>query len=131
MLHTKQFEVVTICGSTRFKDEILQVQKELTLKGKVVLSCPFFSHTDGEVFDLWQRELISALHCQKIEMADTVYVVNKGGYIGAATMEEIRYAQSLRKTIVFHEDPYKLALNAAPENFTENYGIMLEIKEIL
>jgi hypothetical protein len=31
-----KYKVVTLCGSTRFKDEFLIVQKELTLRGKIV-----------------------------------------------------------------------------------------------
>ena len=27
-----KYKVITLCGSTRFKDEFLRVQKELTLK---------------------------------------------------------------------------------------------------
>ena len=32
----KKFKVITLCGSTRFKNEFLQAQKELTLKGYIV-----------------------------------------------------------------------------------------------
>lgn len=33
-----KYKIVTLCGSTRFKDEFLRVQKELTLKGYIVIS---------------------------------------------------------------------------------------------
>ena len=34
----KNYKVITLCGSTRFKDEFLKVQKELTLKGYIVIA---------------------------------------------------------------------------------------------
>ncbi len=32
------YKVITLCGSTRFKDAFLQEQKRLTLEGNIVLS---------------------------------------------------------------------------------------------
>lgn len=32
------YKVITLCGSTRFKDEFLQTQKDLTLQGNIVIS---------------------------------------------------------------------------------------------
>lgn len=46
------YPVVTLCGSTRFKDEFMQAQKELTLKGMIVISVGLFGHSgDEEVWD--------------------------------------------------------------------------------
>jgi len=33
-----QYHVITLCGSTWFKNEIMEVQKRLTLKGNIVIS---------------------------------------------------------------------------------------------
>ena len=41
------YKVITLCGSTRFKDEFLKVQKQLTLEGNIVISVGF-GHADGE-----------------------------------------------------------------------------------
>jgi len=38
------YKVITLCGSTRFKDEFLQVQKELTLQGNIVISVGLFGY---------------------------------------------------------------------------------------
>ena len=40
-----KYKVITLCGSTRFKDEFLRVQKELTLKGYIVISVGLFGHS--------------------------------------------------------------------------------------
>ena len=48
----KNYKVITLCGSTRFKDEFLKVQKELTLKGNIVISVGLFGHSgDSEVWE--------------------------------------------------------------------------------
>lgn len=39
-----EYKVITLCGSTKFKNEFLQAQKELTLKGYIVLSPFIFGH---------------------------------------------------------------------------------------
>ena len=48
----KNYKVITLCGSTRFKDEFLKVQKDLTLKGNIVISVGLFGHSrDSEVWE--------------------------------------------------------------------------------
>ena len=32
----KKYPVITLCGSTRFKDEFIEVQKRLTLEGNIL-----------------------------------------------------------------------------------------------
>ena len=47
-----KYKVITLCGSTRFKDEFIKVQKELTLKGNIVISVGLFGHSgDKEVWE--------------------------------------------------------------------------------
>lgn len=56
------YKVITLCGSTRFKDEFLQVQKELTLQGNIVISVGLFGHAgDFEVWENMMRELLLKL----------------------------------------------------------------------
>lgn len=33
-----KYKVVTLCGSTRFKDEFLEIQKQPALEGSIVIS---------------------------------------------------------------------------------------------
>ena len=35
------YKVVTLCGSARFKDDFIKVQKRLSLEGNIVLSLSF------------------------------------------------------------------------------------------
>ncbi|MCY6485522.1 hypothetical protein OW763_14400 [Clostridium aestuarii] len=40
-----KYKVITLCGSTKFKEEVLQVQKDLSLKGNIVISVGLFGHS--------------------------------------------------------------------------------------
>jgi len=43
------------------------------------------------------------MHKRKIDMADEIFVVNKGGYVGESTRSEIEYAKKTGKPVVFME----------------------------
>ena len=99
-----KYEVVTLCGSTRFKDDFLAMQKELTLQGKIVISVGLFGHSgDTEVFTEGTKEMLDDMHKRKIDMADTIFVINKNGYIGSSTKSEIEYAEQQGKTVAYLE----------------------------
>lgn len=74
-----KYKIITLCGSTRFKEEFLRVQKELTLKGYIVISVGLFGHSgDAEVLDDGVKEMLDEMHLAKIDMADEIFVVNPG-----------------------------------------------------
>lgn len=99
-----KYEVVTLCGSTKFKQDFIQVQKDLTLQGKIVISVGLFGHSgDDEVWTDGIKEMLDDMHKRKIDMADTIFVINKNGYIGKSTQSEIEYAELQEKTIVYLE----------------------------
>ena len=95
------YKVITLCGSTKFKEEFLRVQKELTLKGNIVISVGLFAHSgDFEVFEGMDadtfnatKEMLGDIHKRKIDMADEIFVINVNGYIGESTKSEIEYAK--------------------------------------
>lgn len=96
-----KYKIVTLCGSTRFKDEFLRVQKELTLKGYIVISVGLFGHSsDVEVLNDGVKEMLDEMHLAKIDMADEIFIVNPGGYIGKSTAREIAYARSQGKPVL-------------------------------
>ena len=47
--------------------------------------------------------MLDDMHKRKIDMADEIFVINKGGYIGASTKSEIEYATKTGKPVVFLE----------------------------
>ena len=101
------YPVVTLCGSTRFKKEFMEVQKRLTLEGNIVISVDLFGHSgDSEVWENMDegtltktKEMLDDMHKRKIDMADEIFVINVGGYIGESTRSEIEYAKAHGKKI--------------------------------
>ena len=95
-----RYRVITLCGSTRFKNEFLEVQKQLTLTGNIVISVGLFGHSgDNEVWTEGTKEMLDDMHKRKIDMADEIFVINVDGYIGSSTASEITYAQATGKEI--------------------------------
>lgn len=106
-----KYKVITLCGSTRFKDEFMEAQKRLTLEGNIVISVGLFGHAgDAEVWENMDegtltktKEMLDDMHKRKIDMADEIYVINVGGYIGSSTKSEIEYAKATGKGILYLE----------------------------
>lgn len=100
-----KYPVITLCGSTRFKEQFLETQKRLTLAGNIVISVGLFGHSgDDEVWTEGTKEMLDDMHKRKIDMADSIYVINVGGYIGESTRSEIEYAKRKGKTIEYLEN---------------------------
>ncbi len=106
------YKVITLCGSTKFKNEFLKVQKDLTLNGNIVISVGLFGHSgDSEVWEDMDegtltktKEMLDDMHKRKIDMADEIFVINVGGYIGESTKSEIEYAKSHGKKVNYLEN---------------------------
>ena len=106
-----KYKVITLCGSTRFKDAFMEAQKRLTLEGNIVISVGLFGHAgDNEVWENMDegtltrtKEMLDDMHKRKIDMADEIYVINVGGYIGSSTRNEIEYAKRTGKAVRYLE----------------------------
>jgi hypothetical protein len=90
-------EIVCICGSARFVDEMRAANRDLTFAGVIVVA----PGEAGELITSEQKTSLDALHLRKIDLADRVLVVNPGGYIGESTSREIAYARAAGKPISF------------------------------
>lgn len=107
----RKYKVITLCGSTKFKKEFMEVQKDLTLKGNIVISVGLFGHSgDNEVWENMDegeftktKEMLDDMHKRKIDMANEIFVINVGGYIGESTKSEIEYAKVKGKKINYLE----------------------------
>ena len=99
-----KYKVITLCGSTKFKDDFFKEQKRLTLEGNIVISVGMFGHSgDNEVFQEDVKTMLDDMHKRKIDMADGIFVINVGGYIGSSTRSEIEYAIAHGKTVDYLE----------------------------
>ena len=117
------FKVITLCGSTRFKDEFLEAQKRLTLEGNVVITVGLFGHSGDDV--VWTegvKDMLDRQHLAKIDLADEIFVINMGGYIGDSTRREIAYAEFKGKTISYLEECRKPSIY-------DNYAALGELHD--
>ena len=90
-------EIVCICGSARFAEEMREANRDLTFAGVIVVA-PVEA---DEAVSVEQKILLDALHLRKIDLADRVLVVNPRGYIGESTRREIAYARAAGKPASF------------------------------
>jgi NAD(P)H-nitrite reductase large subunit len=99
-----KYKIITLCGSTKFKDEFMELQKKLTLQKNIVISVGLFGHSgDNEVWNEDIKEMLDDMHKRKIDMADEIFVINKNGYIGSSTLSEIQYAVKTNKQVNYLE----------------------------
>ena len=91
-----KFPIITLCGSTMFKDDFFWIAEKLTLEGNIVLMPVVFSHSDRDIRITPQDEqILRDIHREKIRMSDKVVVINRDDYIGSNTQMEICYASSI------------------------------------
>ena len=91
----------------------MEAQKKLTLEGCIVISVGLFGHSgDSEVWENMDegtltktKEMLDDMHKRKIDMADEIFVINAGGYVGSSTRSEIEYAKAHGKTVRYLEEP--------------------------
>ena len=70
-------KIITVCGSLKYKDEIMKATEEYALKGNCMLSIVY--PTKENIDD----------------------------YIGESTKNEIEFAQSLNKEIIYYRKQFK------------------------
>lgn len=107
------YKVITLCGSTKFKDEFMRVEKELTLQGYIVISLGLFGHFDDKegLKEMDENAIIKIMpmlidmHKRKIDMSDEIFVINVNGYIGEHTKSEIEYTIEHNKKVRYLEEP--------------------------
>ncbi len=91
-------KVVTICGSMKFQDKMMEVAKDLEVKNKyLVIQCVYATSEFSEE----EQKILGDLHYKKIDISDAIYVVNVDGYIGNTTSKEIEYAKKLGKEVIY------------------------------
>jgi hypothetical protein len=97
-------QIVCLCGSARFVQEIRAASRDLTLAGTIVLAPAELEHA-GDLITDERTAALGALHLAKIDLADRVVVVNPGGYVGESTRREIDYAHQTGKPVEYTDAP--------------------------
>ena len=101
-----QPEIVCLSGSTRFMDAYHAANRKFSLEGKIVLTVEIVTYdqsTDPQGSDPDVKRKLDELHFRKIDLADSLFVCNVGGYIGESTRNEIEYATRTGKPIQYLE----------------------------
>ena len=92
--------IITLCGSTKFKGGYQAAERKLEEQGYAVFSIGSFPQADNEDMAEEVKTMLDTLHKRKIDLSDSIYVINPGGYVGDSTRSEIEYAKSLVKAIL-------------------------------
>ena len=95
-------KVITICGSYRFKKEMIDIAEKLTLEGNCVLMPNELSRSNKDDYSQEEALMIDKMHKEKIKLSDDILVVNVDGYIGNSTKNK-----SLNKDIIYYMDVLK------------------------
>lgn len=105
-------EVITMCGSTRYGDLMACISWELEKTGIIIMRVNYlpswygkkqgYTEQDAHYADQeGLKDILDTLHFRKIDMSDKVVVCNFDNYIGHSTRNEIEYAISVGKPIVY------------------------------
>ena len=96
-------KIITICGSLKFQHEMMVVAQKLSYKGNCILTPTYPAINNVET----TQENLNNLkeeHFKRIELSDSILVINKNNYIGESTKLEIEYAKSLGKEVIYYTD---------------------------
>ena len=96
-------KIVTLCGSLKFKKEMMTVAEKMALEGYCILT-PVYPVLENIERTKEQLIKLKEAHFKKIELSDAILVVNINNYIGNSTKLEIDYAQKLGKEIKYYTD---------------------------
>lgn len=104
---TPKPRIVCLCGSTRFIEQMAVAAWEEEKAGRIALGChllpkwyPIPESHGAEAQGV--ADAMDALHLHKIDLADEVFVLNIGGYVGKSTAREIAYAKKIGKPIRYY-----------------------------
>ena len=99
-------KIVTLCGSLKFKNEMMSVAEKMSLEGYCILT-PVYLISDNIEITKEQILKLKEEHFKRIELSDAILVVNINNYIGDSTNIEIEYAKRLDKEIIYYTDLIK------------------------
>lgn len=93
---------ITLIGSMKNKDTMIDVYNKLTLRGNLVM-LPYMGIIPEDADDDIIEQLHD-IHREKMRVADFVVVVDQDSYIGKDTQAEIKWCESQGKRIIYASD---------------------------
>ena len=97
-------KIITVCGSLKFKDEIVKITEKMALQGNCMLSIVYPANPDNGAYTDEEKDILSKAHKKRIKISDAILVVNVDNYIGSNTKSEIEFAKTLNKEIIYYTD---------------------------
>lgn len=97
-------KIITVCGSLKFKDEIIKITEKMSLQGNCMLSIIYPTNSDKDAYTVEEKAILGKMHKERIKISDAVLVVNVDNYIGSSTKSEIEFAKALNKEIIYYTD---------------------------
>ena len=97
-------KVITICGSLRFKKEMMEISEKMELQGNCMLTPIYPTKDDKDAYTDEEVIMLDKMHKEKIKLSDAILVVNVNNYIGSSTKSEIEFAKELGKEILYYTD---------------------------
>lgn len=98
-------KIITVCGSLRYANEMMEITEKMELQGNCML-VPIYNPNKASKDDFTEEEalMLDKMHKERIKLADTILVVNVDNYIGSSAKSEIEFAKSLGKEIIYYTD---------------------------
>lgn len=100
-------KIITVCGSLKYKDEIMQITEQMALQGNCMLSIVYPTKNAKDSYTEEEREILGKMHKERIKLADAILVVDINHYIGESTKNEIEFAKDLHKEVIYYTDMMK------------------------
>lgn len=103
--------IITLCGSTRFRDHFQSWNAKLGLKGHCVFNLSMFGREatdsgkpdENTVVSEAEKITLDLVHLAKIDVSDAVFILNVDKYIGFSTRREIEWARMRGKQVIWLE----------------------------
>lgn len=103
----EKMKIITVCGSLRFRKEIMEITEKMALQGNCMLSIVYPAKPDKDDYTDEEIAMLGKMHKERIKLSDAILVVNVDHYIGNSTENEIEFAKSLNKEIIYYTDLVK------------------------
>ena len=113
--------IITICGSLKFYNQMLDIYSGLTARGWIVFFPSVSANHRMELRKSVEEisNLMYNIHKKKIEMSDSIIIVDVDNYVGADTTKEIEYAKELGIPVTYYSRDLKEDLDLI-KNIKEN-----------
>ncbi len=97
-------KIITVCGSLKFKDEMIKIAEKMELDGNCMITPIYPTNPDKDAYTDEEADMLDKMHKEKIKISDAILVVNVNNYIGNSTSKEIEFAKSLGKEVIYYTD---------------------------